>query len=117
MRFSWHKHMDSTAGRNITSLENPDPCNYNVIMLTRIVRIGNSRGVRIPKVMLEESGITGDVELIADGEQIVIRAAEGSRSGWEEAFQAMAGNNDDRIPDEEALDGQTSWDEEEWEWE
>ena len=92
-------------------------CNYNVIMLTRIVRIGNSRGVRIPKVMLEESGITGDVELIADGEQIVIKAAEANRSGWEATFQAMAGNNDDRIPDEDSLGGQTSWDEEEWEWE
>lgn len=82
---------------------------------TRIVAIGNSRGVRIPKPILEQSGVGDEVEIsVVDGE-IVIRSATRPRQGWEDAFRAMAEAGDDRLLDEGAL-STTEWDREEWEW-
>lgn len=82
---------------------------------TRIIKIGNSRGIRIPKALLEHAGLSEEVELEAQQNQVVIRAAGKPRQGWEEAFRAMAEQVDDQLVDED-LTGQTSWDEEEWEW-
>ena len=86
-------------------------------MKTQIVKIGNSQGIRIPKVILEQSQIGKEVELIAEHQQIIIRPARKSRDGWEEAFKKMAKQGDDKLLDEESLNAQSSWDEEEWEWE
>jgi antitoxin MazE len=83
-------------------------------MKTRIVRIGNSQGVRIPKPLLEQSGLDGEVELEVQDHQIVIRSAAQPRSGWDQQFEAMAARGDDGILDPD-LAG-TSWDEEEWTW-
>ena len=84
-------------------------------MKTRIIRIGNSQGVRIPKPLLEESGIGEEVQLNAERGRIVIRAAEPPRSGWEEAFRDIAAHGDDALLDPEMPEG-SSWDEEEWRW-
>jgi antitoxin MazE len=84
-------------------------------MKARIVRIGNSQGVRIPKPLLEKSGLGEEVELEVTDGTIVIRSARGARDGWEEAFRAMAEQGDDVLLDPGA-DAPTEWDEEEWEW-
>ena len=55
-------------------------------MKARIIKIGNSQGIRIPKPMLEESGISEEVDLILQKKQLVIRAVENPREGWEKAF-------------------------------
>ena len=68
-------------------------------MKTRIIKIGNSRGIRIPKVLLEQSGLGEEVELEVQDRQIVIRPAERPRQGWEEAFRSMAEHEDDRFLD------------------
>lgn len=82
---------------------------------TRIVRIGNSQGVRIPKPLLEQAGISDQVELeVAEG-RISIRPATRARAGWEERFAAMAAAGDNRLIDE-ARWASTVFDEEEWEW-
>ena len=86
-------------------------------MKTQIVKIGNSQGIRIPKVILKESHIGKEVEIIAEHEQIIIRSLKRTRSGWDKAFKTMAQNNDDRLLDEEHLYNQSSWDSNEWEWE
>lgn len=80
---------------------------------TRIVKIGNSQGVRIPKLLLEQSGIYAEVEIEVQGEVLTIRTAPRSRSGWEEAFAAMATQHDDILLDEVNT---TDWDRVEWEW-
>ena len=84
-------------------------------MKARIIRIGNSQGIRIPKILLQETHLPYEVELEPRGAQIVIRPARRPREGWEERFKAMADAGDDR-----PLDGDrpvpTSWDKEEWEW-
>jgi antitoxin MazE len=85
----------------------------NHIMKTRIVRIGNSQGVRIPKPLLQRTGLRDEVEIEAEGNQIVIRPAAGPRVGWAEKFQAMARAGDDELLDPEVA---SQWDETEWQW-
>ena len=84
-------------------------------MKTRIVRIGNSQGVRIPKLLLERSNLAEEVELEAQDNQIVIRAVREPREGWASAFKLMADRGDDELLDKDAL-VQTHFDEEDWEW-
>lgn len=84
-------------------------------MKTRIVSIGNSQGVRIPKLLLEEAGLEGEVDLTVDDGAIVIRKGATARQGWREAFAAMAEHGDDALLDAEAA-STSAWDDEEWEW-
>ena len=84
-------------------------------MKTRIVRIGNSQGIRIPKPVLEQVGLPEEVELEVEGNTIVLRSATRPRQGWAEEFEAMASAGDDVLLDEELV-GASTWDEEEWEW-
>ena len=79
----------------------------------RIVRIGNSRGVRIPKALLEQLDLGDEVALAVQGDQLVIRAARHPREGWEEQFRAMHAQGDDRPGDEFPT---SAWDEREWAW-
>lgn len=83
----------------------------------RIVRIGNSRGVRLPAQVLALAQISeGDeVELSVEPGQIVMRSARRVRDGWGERFAEMARNGDDRLVDGDQLTA-SSWDDEEWEW-
>ena len=85
-------------------------------MITRIVKIGNSKGIRIPKILLEQSGLTDEVELEVKKDQLIIRSKKSVRQGWESAFRTMAKNNDDQLLDKEYIINQSSWDAEEWEW-
>ena len=84
-------------------------------MRASVVRIGNSRGIRIPKTILEQCGLGTTVELEVRQGQLVVRAAERPRSGWEEAFRRMAAQGDDALLDRGSLPS-TRWDETEWEW-
>ena len=80
---------------------------------SRIVAIGNSQGVRIPKMLLEDSRITGEVDLELHPEGILIRKAQKPRAGWSEAFKSMAENEEDEL-----VGGTLSSDFEkkEWQW-
>jgi antitoxin MazE len=77
---------------------------------TRIVKIGNSQGIRIPKLLLEQSGIHTEVEM--QGDRLTIRTAPRLRAGWDKAFAAMAEQHDDILLDEVNT---TNWDRVEWE--
>lgn len=85
-------------------------------MRTRIVKIGNSLGVRILKVLLEQSRLAEEVEIEAFDRQIVIRDAREPRDDWDAAFPAMAQNGDDKLLDAEKTQNLSSWDETEWQW-
>ncbi len=80
---------------------------------TRIVKIGNSQGIRIPKPLLEQSGIEAEVEIEVEGDRIIIRPAARSRVGWDEAFATMAERKDDVLLDDVST---TNWEQVEWEW-
>jgi antitoxin MazE len=82
---------------------------------THIVRIGNSRGVRIPKPLLEQTGLEGEVEINVEDGSLVIRPVKKTREGWTTAFQQMAQRGDDALLDNVAPTLST-WDEKEWEW-
>ncbi len=86
-------------------------------MNTRIVRIGNSQGIRIPKPLLDESGLRPDedLELAVEPNQITIRRANRARKDWAESFLEMAKRGDDTLLDPDAL-ANSPWDENEWHW-
>jgi antitoxin MazE len=84
-------------------------------MKASIVRIGNSQGIRIPKVVLEQTQLKGEVELEVRDQQILIRATTKPRHDWGRKFRVMAEKGDDKFLDSEAI-GLTSWDKEEWQW-
>ena len=80
---------------------------------TQIIQIGNSRGIRIPKLLLEQAGLGPEVEIAVQDDELVIRPAARPRQGWEEHFRVMAGAGDDGLLDEPVP---TQWDAGEWEW-
>ena len=83
---------------------------------TKLVKIGNSQGVRIPKTILEQAGMEedGDVEVVVSEERLlVIQPVNKPRRGWEEAFAEMAAAGDDDLLDEPIP---TRFDEQEWDW-
>lgn len=84
-------------------------------MRARIVRIGNSRGLRLPKSLLEECQLGDTVDVSVEAGVLVVRPIRAPRDGWEQAFQAMAKAGDDVLLDPEAPMG-TAWDEAEWDW-
>ena len=84
-------------------------------MKTRIVSIGNSQGIRIPKPLLEQTGMSGEVEISAEDQALVIRPVRKPRANWAAAFQKMAQCGDDALLDETAP-SLSGWDESEWEW-
>jgi len=84
-----------------------------VIVKTKLVRIGNSQGIRIPRVVVEQTGLEGELELEVRDRQLVVRP-KSRRAGWEDRFREMARRRDDRpLWPEAAL---TSFDEKEWDW-
>jgi len=83
-------------------------------MRARVIKIGNSQGLRIPKPILEQTGIMDDVEIEVEKNQIIIRPIQNVREGWDAAFKIMGEKGDDvPILDENISH---SWDEEEWQW-
>ena len=84
-------------------------------MRTRIVKIGNSQGVRIPKLLLERSNLAEEVELEAEDDRIIIRSTKQPRQDWERAFRVMAERGDDSLLNSSSS-AQTQWDGDEWQW-
>ncbi len=84
-------------------------------MRARVIKIGNSQGLRIPKPILEQTGIRDDVEIELESNQIIIRPVQKPREGWDQAFKKMAKNGDDELIINDK-DISHSWDDEEWQW-
>jgi antitoxin MazE len=82
---------------------------------TRIIKIGNSQGIRIPKLLLEQVGLGEEVEVEAQQGQLVIRPIRSPRSDWDAAFAEMAAQNDDLLLDATAPP-LTEWEATEWQW-
>jgi antitoxin MazE len=80
---------------------------------TRIVRIGNSQGIRLPKGLLEQAQLPEEVELHAEPGRLVVRAARGPRFGWADAAQAMRARDEDRLLDHPTP---TRFEAEDWTW-
>jgi len=83
-------------------------------MKVELVRIGNSRGIRIPKPILEQCGLQDTVDLRVENDRLVIAPGHRLREGWEEAFCAAGPS----INDEVLLDTlpPNQFDQEDWRW-
>lgn len=82
-------------------------------MKAQIVPIGNSKGVRIPRALLELSHIRDVVDLQLKGHAILIKPMKSRpRAGWDMAFQAMHAQHDDRLLIEDRVDLDVA----SWEW-
>jgi antitoxin MazE len=82
-------------------------------MKTRLVRIGNSRGIRLPKPLIAQAGLTDEVELQLRDGAIVIERASTPRIGWAQAAKEMHEHNEDLLLDPPAP---TQFEKKEWEW-
>jgi antitoxin MazE len=80
---------------------------------TRIVRIGNSRGIRVPKILLDQAQLPDEVELHAEPGRLVVQGARRPRTGWAEAARAMAEARLDTLLD---APSPTRFDRKEWQW-
>ncbi|HJD59541.1 MAG TPA: AbrB/MazE/SpoVT family DNA-binding domain-containing protein [Rickettsia endosymbiont of Omalisus fontisbellaquei] len=81
-------------------------------MHAEIIKIGNSKGLRIPKAFLEQCKIKSTVNLTVKNHSLIITPYENIREGWEESFKTMAKKKDDQLLDEDYIDLDT----EGWEW-
>jgi len=97
-------------------VETAGKCNYNVYMRAKLVQIGNSKGLRVPKAILDQCGLKDDVELLVEGARLIIQPVSEPREGWDEAFAEMAACGDDALLDAEAVHAPSAWEEAEWEW-
>ena len=83
-------------------------------MKVKLVSIGNSKGIRIPRSIIETCGFGDEVELDVDEGVVVLAPVGKPRQGWDEAFAAMAAAGDDaQVVAEPPRHG---WDETEWRW-
>lgn len=81
-------------------------------MKARLVRIGNSRGIRLPKAVIEQAALQDEVDLAVEHGRVIITASDSARAGWADAARQLSGESWDllypSIP--------THFDEAEWEW-
>ena len=66
-------------------------------MEVSIIKIGNSKGFRLTKSILERYNITDKIEMILEKGQIILRPISEPRKGWDLAFQEMHKNGDDQL--------------------
>jgi antitoxin MazE len=92
-------------------------------MKADIIQIGNSKGIRIPKLLLEQCGIEGSVDLIIEKNTLILRPAKKlskkkkPREGWAEDFARMAKNGDGTTAELAEWQGfQNQFDEQDWKW-
>jgi antitoxin MazE len=83
-------------------------------MKTTLVRIGNSRGIRIPKPLIEQCGLGEMVELRVGKDCLIISPDRRPRQGWDEAFQASGHTGDDELMLEATKHNE--FDRKEWRW-
>ena len=81
-------------------------------MKAQIIKIGNSHGIRIPKAVLEETKMSGDVELEVTNEGILIRNIKKPRADWDAVFKSLSDKDDDL----QLGRASTSFEKKDWQW-
>jgi antitoxin MazE len=81
----------------------------------RLVKMGKSRGIRLPQAFLNQAELDEEVELEVQDDQVVIRLVPRPRRNWDKHSAEMAARGDDRLLDSKAF-SLTGWDEEKWVW-
>ena len=81
-------------------------------MKAQIIRIGNSQGIRIPKTLIEDGKLSGEVELELHEDGILIRSLQKPRANWDARFKTASEADDDQPTG----DTRTSFENKEWQW-
>ncbi|HQU91996.1 MAG TPA: AbrB/MazE/SpoVT family DNA-binding domain-containing protein [Pyrinomonadaceae bacterium] len=81
-------------------------------MKAQIIKIGNSHGIRIPKAVLEETRMSGDVEIEVTPDGILIRNINKPRSNWDAMFKALSDRDDDLALNRTS----TGFEKKDWQW-
>jgi antitoxin MazE len=82
-------------------------------MRVELVRIGNSRGIRIPKPLIDQFGFGATVDLRVERDCLVITSDRQSRRGWDKAFQSSRPTTEDDL---RLMTLSNDFDSDEWEW-
>lgn len=80
-----------------------------MIMQVPVVQIGNSKGIRLSKTLLDQYHITDNVDLILESDHIILKPLSVSRKDWETAFKEMNANGDDVLLIDSVLEDE-NWD-------
>jgi len=86
----------------------------STVIKTRLVKIGNSQGVRIPKLVLDQLNLPLDLELEVQDDHLILRPSSHPRADWAEQFRQMAERGDDQLLDPDLT--LTEWEASEWQW-
>lgn len=81
-------------------------------MKAQIIRIGNSQGIRIPKTLIEDGKLSGEVELELHEDGLLIRSLQKPRANWDARFKAASDADDDQS----IGDTRTTFENKEWQW-
>ena len=81
-------------------------------MKVNIVSIGNSKGIRIPKALLEQVHLNKEADLVVEGTKLVIRPIKKVRDGWDKAFKSMHAKEEDTLLINDSIDAEMK----NWEW-
>ena len=82
-------------------------------MKARLIQIGNSRGVRLPKPLIEEAKLNDEIDIHVREGAIIITPTMKRRSGWAEAAKLLHDRKGDQLLDPPSP---THFDENEWQW-
>lgn len=66
-------------------------------MELQVIDIGNSKGIRLNKMILEKYGIRDKVEVILEKGRIILKPKDEPRKGWDKAFESMHASGDDQL--------------------
>lgn len=66
-------------------------------MRAQVIKIGNSKGLRLSKAILDRYNIKDNVELILEDNQIILRPIDEPRKGWRETYKKMAERAEDKL--------------------
>ena len=83
-------------------------------MKLKMRKIGNSRGIILPKEVIIRCGLEDEVEIVVFNDQVIIQAPKSKRSSWEAAFKRAAEKDQGMLDNADLI--RNDWDGEEWEW-
>lgn len=81
-------------------------------MRVNIISIGNSKGIRIPKSILEQCSFNKEAEIVVKDNVLVIKPVKKPRRGWDRAFKMMHEKKEDKLLISDNIDTETI----RWEW-
>ena len=86
----------------------------STVIKTRLVKIGNSHGLRIPKLVLDQLNLSADIELEIQDDHLIVRPSTQPRAQWADQFRQMAEHGDDHLLDPDL--SLSTWEAAEWQW-